>query len=69
MDFIDVIEQNHTHTAWGGRQRVSYDCSLRVKYMEPVKGSPDKEHLGGNNPRASHIFHCTSAFFLGFNSI
>lgn len=33
--FIDAIEQNQTYTAWGGRQSVSYDCSLRVKYMEP----------------------------------
>lgn len=64
LDFIDVIEQNQTHTAWGGRQRVSYDCSLRVKHMEPVKGSPDMEHLGGNNPRASTYSTAPQPSFL-----
>lgn len=38
--FIDATEQNQTHTAWGGRQRVSFDCSLGVKYMEPCAWKP-----------------------------
>lgn len=38
--FIGAIEQNQSHTAWGGRQRVSYDCSLRVKYMQACEGKP-----------------------------
>lgn len=40
LEFIDAIEQNQSHPAWGGRQRVSCDCSLRVTYMEPCEGKP-----------------------------
>lgn len=38
--FIDAIVQNQTHTAGGGRQRLSCDCSPSFKFMQPWEGKP-----------------------------